>query len=72
MLKKKKKKNLYVPLYQWPGNKCLFLWIVMTTAWPVSGQHPAQVSLTDTEIIPQQAHFYGVLRTEQGEQDQAD
>ena len=44
----------------------------MTTAWPVSGQHPAQVSLTDTEITPQQAHFYGVLRTEQGEQDQAD
>ena len=44
----------------------------MTTAWPVSGQHAAQVSLTDAEITPEQAHFYGMLWTEQGEQDQAD
>lgn len=29
------------------------------TAWPVSGQHPAQVSLTDAEITPEQAHFMG-------------
>lgn len=44
----------------------------MTTSWPVSGQHPAQVSLTNPEITPEQAHFYGMLWTEQGEQDQAD